>query len=139
MAPFPMKSFPSLAGEIWHLISKQKTNSSMSPLFYQSRVGFTCIPKTCQLPQRCHKSAKLMMMAVIVPSSPYPHLRLQVLIIILLMFILINISISSKCSRIPAENQIMWNNLFCVHKVQLQIDDDGDDDDLMNKQVDRVI
>ena len=70
MAPFPMKSFPSLAGEIWHLNSKQKTNSAMSPLFYQSRVGFTCIPKTCQLPQRCHKSAKLMMMAVTVPSSP---------------------------------------------------------------------
>ena len=22
----------------------------------------------------------------------------------------------------------MWNNLFCVHKVQLQIDDDDDDD-----------
>ena len=61
----------------------------MSPLFYQSRVGFTCIPKTCQLPQRCHKSAKLMMMAVIVPSSPHPHLRLQVLILTHVLLIII--------------------------------------------------
>ena len=55
-------------------------------------------------------------------------LLILIILIILLMFILINIRISSKCSRIPAENQIMWNNLFCVHKVQLQIDDDDDDD-----------
>ena len=39
------------------------------------------MPKTCPLPQRCHKSTKPMIMAVIVPSSPHPHPHLQVLII----------------------------------------------------------